>query len=235
MTKLYQKNELSFALIWIGIYVVSLSLADSLSMEVGIAKVFTAPLCILMTLFLFFWIKKTDLKEKYGLVSPCLSASHLLYYIPLVLMATTNLWSGFQLNLSITETLLFVISMICVGFLEEILFRGFLFKALSKDNLKQAILISSITFGIGHFVNLLNGAELVPTLMQIGYAISAGYLFTILFLKTGSLVPCILAHSTINSLSCFSVERTAFVEMAASLFLMVVPLIYVFYLQNKRP
>ena len=76
-----------------------------------------------------------------------------------------NLWNGVTMKLSVLETVLYILSMLCVGFIEEIIFRGFLFKALCKDNIKQAIAISSITFGVGHIVNLLNGKELIPTLL----------------------------------------------------------------------
>lgn len=61
------------------------------------------------------------------------------------------------------ETALYVLSMLCVGFIEELIFRGFLFKAMAKDGIKSAIIVSSITFGLGHIINLVNGAELLPT------------------------------------------------------------------------
>lgn len=47
-----------------------------------------------------------------------------------------------------------VITMAIVGYVEEIIFRGFLYKAIEKDNVKQAIIISAATFGAGHIVNL---------------------------------------------------------------------------------
>lgn len=37
---------------------------------------------------------------------------------------------------------------------------------MEKNNVKSAIIVSSITFGIGHIVNLLNGADLIPTLFH---------------------------------------------------------------------
>lgn len=48
-----------------------------------------------------------------------------------------------------------VITMAIVGYVEEIIFRGLLYKAIEKDNVKQAIIISAVTFGAGHIVNLL--------------------------------------------------------------------------------
>ena len=34
-----------------------------------------------------------------------------------------------------------------LGVVEEIIFRGLLFKAIDKDNVKEAIIISAVTFG----------------------------------------------------------------------------------------
>jgi membrane protease YdiL (CAAX protease family) len=50
------------------------------------------------------------------------------------------------------------------------------------------------------------GADLIPTLLQIAYATSIGYLFVTIFYKSKSLVPCIITHSIMNALSVFSVE-----------------------------
>ena len=119
-----------------------------------------------------------------------------------------------------------------IGFIEEVIFRGFLFKMMSKDNVKLAIVVSSITFGIGHIVNLFNGADLVPTLMQIGYATAIGYLFVVIFHKSKSLVPCIIAHSLNNALSIFNVENNIS-KYIAPIFLMVVPLIFAIYINKS--
>ena len=99
--------------------------------------------------------------------------------------------------------------MINVGFIEEMIFRGFLFKMMEKDNVKTAIIVISITFGIGHMVNLLNGADFIPTLLQVCYAISIGYMLVMVFYKSKSLIPCIIFHSVFNALSIFnSTEST---------------------------
>ena len=99
--------------------------------------------------------------------------------------------------------------MLCVGFLEEMIFRGFLFNALVRDGVKSAIIISSVSFGIGHIVNLVNGsgAELLPTMLQVVYAIAIGFAFVMIYYKTKSLLPCILTHSILNSLSVFANEE----------------------------
>ena len=75
---------------------------------------------------------------------------------------------------------------------------------MEKDNVKTAIIVSSLTFGIGHIVNILNGADLIPTLLQLCYAIAIGYMLVIVFYKSKSLIPCIVFHGVFNSLSIFS-------------------------------
>ena len=122
--------------------------------------------------------------------------------------------------------------MINVGFLEEIIFRGFLFKMMAKDNVKSAIIVSSLTFGIGHMINLLNGAELIPTLLQICYAVALGYLFVTIFNKSKSLVPCIITHMLINALSIFNVDNTNMLYIV-SIFLIVISISYSIYI-NKN-
>ena len=130
------------------------------------------------------------------------------------------------------KIIFYMLSMVNIGFLEDIIFRGFLFKMMAKDNLKSAIIVSSITFGLGHIVNLLNGADLVPTLMQICYAVALGYLFVIIFYKSKSLVPCIAAHIVIDVLSVFNVENSLSVYIIP-VFLIVVSVGYAIYI-NKR-
>lgn len=234
MKALYHKSELRFSLIWIAAYVVLQSLADSASAQLGTAKIITAPLSVFLAVFLLCWIKKRDLAEKYGLCALKGSAKAYLYFFPLVLIASTNLWNGVTLNLSLLETALYVLSMLGVGVIEEIIFRGFFFKALCRENVKRAILISSITFGIGHIVNLLNGAELLPTLLQIGYACAIGFLFTIIFYKGKSLIPCIITHSVTNSLSVFAVQGTKNWDIFTAAVLIVASLGYALWIIRRE-
>ena len=155
-----------------------------------------------------------------------------LYFLPLLIIVSVNLWNGFNINNSATEILFHILTMLNIGFIEEIIFRGFLFKMMAKNNVKSAIIVSAITFGAGHIVNLFVGAELIPTLIQICYAASIGYLFVIIFYKSQSLVPCIVTHSLVNSLSVFNVENTLSLYIAPVI-LIIVPLGYGFYINKK--
>lgn len=92
---------------------------------------------------------------------------------------------------------------------------GGLFAAIAKDNIKSAVVISSVTFGIGHIINLFNGSgmDLVNNLCQIVFAIAVGFLLVTIFYRGGSLLPCILVHSAINTLGTFANDAGLTMEM----------------------
>lgn len=234
MRKLYEKNALTFALVWIGIYVVLLSLAENLS-DVLTKNAAAAALCAAMTVFLFVWLGKNGLRELFGLCRPVGGARWYLYYLPLVVIASVNLWCGVTQKLPAGITALYAFRMLCVGFLEELIFRGFLYKALCREGETKAAIISALTFGIGHIVNLLNGAAFVPTLLQIVYAVAIGFLFIVLFRRSGSLVPCILTHGVLNALSVFSLEPDYRTQCIISLVLIVLAVSYSVYLLRRVP
>lgn len=208
MKKFYEKTELGFALVWIGIYCVLMSVGDNLSASIGIEKIITLPIATVLSILLFVFVKKNGLFEKYGLCKSKIPAKKMMYYFPIIVLLTANLWHGVRMNLSIVETIFYVGSMLCVGFLEEMIFRGLLFNAMLKDSVKTAIIVSSITFGMGHIINLINGsgAELIPNLMQVVYASAVGFMFVMIYYRTKSLLVCILTHGVFNSLSVFANE-----------------------------
>lgn len=209
--RLYEKSELWFSIAWIIAYCVLASIGDSLSVDIGITKIVTLPILTALSVILYVFVKKNGLGEKYGLCKPKMPSSKMLYYVPLIILLTANFWFGFSMNASPLETVLYILSMFCVGFLEEMIFRGFLFGAMVKDGVKSAIIVSSVTFGIGHIINLINGsgAELLPNILQIIYAIAIGFAFVMIYYKTKSLLYCILTHSLFNAASAFSNEAAA--------------------------
>ncbi|WP_303870730.1 CPBP family intramembrane glutamic endopeptidase [Acetobacterium wieringae] len=233
MTSIFRKNPLLFALVWIAIYVVLFSLADSLSDSVDIRSCFSAVLGGAISFLLFRWIRRNELQSYYGL---CKVAGgdlkRYLFFIPLIIIASVNLWGGVTIRYPPLETILVFVTMLFVGFIEEVIFRGFLFKAILEKRAKLAIIISSVTFGIGHSVNLLNGAEYWQTFLQIGYAIAIGYLFTILFIKTGSLLPGIFTHGALNAFSVFSGQSTFEQDTVVSVVLILISLGYAAFLKR---
>lgn len=98
MTKLYKKNELTFAILWIVAYIVFSSLADHLSESIGTEKAATAVLHIVMSLVLLIWIRKSGLSEKYGFCASKVPAKRFLFYLPLVIIASASLRNGISLR-----------------------------------------------------------------------------------------------------------------------------------------
>lgn len=240
MTKLYNKSELWFSLVFIAIYIVGASLCDLFSDMVKISKLFTFVFLITLSLILFFWIKKNHLMQKYGLCKPAFRSKNFLFYIPLLVLISTNVWFGVKLNFNCVESIFNVLTMLCVGFVEEIIFRGFLFKSMEKNNPKAAIVVSSITFGFGHLINLFSSGfdNILSNVCQVFYAMAVGFLFVIMFYKGGSLIACILTHSFVNALSIFqnttAVQGTT--EILVSLAIIVVAITYsIVLLKTLKP
>ena len=206
MKKLFDKDEIWFAVIWIIIYVVGFSNADLLSESIGIPKLLTVLFGLVMTVFLYGFIRRNHLSEYFGLCGVKGSYRSFLYFIPVIAITSVNLWNGVTVNYAVLETILFIISMCFVGFLEEVIFRGFLFKGMCKINVTVAMIVSSLTFGMGHIVNLLLGEPVFDTLLQLIYASAIGFCYTAVFYVGGSILPCILSHAVVNSTSAFAVE-----------------------------
>ena len=215
MKKLYEKSELTFAIVWIVVYCVLQSVANPLNKVIGIEYAASAAFCILQTIVLLIFILKNKLQKRYGFCKSPVPAWRFLYYVPLVVLASGNLWNGIALNYTPVETVCRIICMLCVGFLEEVIFRGLLFESIAKDNVKSAVIISSVTFGIGHIINLFNGSgmNLVNNLSQIVFAITVGFLLVTIFYRGGSLLPCIFVHSAINTLGTFANDANLTTEM----------------------
>lgn len=228
MSKIFEKHEALFCIMLIIIYVVVNSIC---------VQNFGYTSCIgfiVNTIFsgclvgLVLSLKKF---EYYGFTM-VRNLKKYLYFIPLAVIASVNLWGGFNVNNTTSEIIFHILTMINIGFIEELIFRGFLFKMMAKSNVGSAIIVSAVTFGIGHIVNLINGAEFIPTLLQICYATTIGYLFVVIFHKSKSLIPCIITHCLVNSLSIFCVENTMSLYIAP-VFLIVIPLAYAVYI-NKN-
>lgn len=216
MKKLYEKSELGFALLWIGVYCLGMSVFDELSRRIGVESSASAIFAAAVSLLLYIWLNRQGKLVKFGLCRPSVPAKAVLFYIPLMVITSQNLWGGIAMRYDALGTVCFIIKMLCVGFLEELIFRGFLFRAMSRDSIRWAVVVSSVTFGLGHILNLINGSGmgLAENLVQIFFAVLIGFLYVILFHRGGSLWPCILSHGVLNSLSAFSAGDGSLVRIA---------------------
>ncbi len=229
MKRLYDKGLLPFALVWIGVYVAGLSLLENFGEPVAAAG------ALALSVFLAVWLKQSGLRKEFGL---CAGAIPAMWYIPLAVITLGNLWCGAEMRYGAAETVFFLAKMLCVGFLEELIFRGFLFKAMCKDSVKWAVIVSSVTFGVGHIVNLLNGSgmSLAENLVQIVSAVAIGFLYVVIFHRGGSLLPCILSHGIFNCLSAFGKENPPVAaEMVCRVAICLIAVGYAVLLWRKLP
>ena len=99
---------------------------------------------------------------------------------------------------------------------------------MEKDNLTTAIIVASLTLGLGHIVNLFNGSgrDPVSSAVQIVFAVLVGFILVLIFHHGKSLIPCILFHAANNALKVFSAEGNLNpqAEMLLNLVLIVVVL-----------
>lgn len=88
-----------------------------------------------------------------------------------------------------------------IGAFEELAFRGLFLPVLlekrrdSKKQILWTVIGSSAVFGLVHLVNLLEGAGIGATVLQVGYSFLIGGMCAIVLMKTGNLLYCILLHA----------------------------------------
>ena len=190
---------------------------------------------LVLSAAMFLFVKRNGLMEKYGLAGWAKNSKAMLWFIPLWLFSCLNLFSGFSPDYPMPGLIYATVSMAIIGFVEELIFRGFLFKAMLKNgNVKSAVIVSSVTFGLGHILNLFTGQDLIETLNQVVFAVAVGFVFTLVFYKSGSLLPGILAHSFIDVSSVFaSDEGSQLLNMILHIVIVVVSVAYCLYLVKR--
>ena len=201
MMQFYRKNEVLFAVAWIVVYVVVAGNLrglgdDSPAMMGGLLAIAAG---------LAWFVGAHSLAEQFGLTSWAKNPRRLLWFVPLLVIVSGNLWGGIEPHYPLPGLAFAMVSMALVGVVEELIFRGLLFRAMLRDGSETAaIVVSSLTFGMGHIVNLLTGHGTVETLAQMVFAVAMGFVFTLVYYKGGSLWPCIVAHSLIDVFSVVS-------------------------------
>ena len=207
MRKFYETKPVLFAILWIVVYVVLIAplrgrFGDgSLQMLLGLVAISTG---------LLLFVRTAKLKGALGLDRWLRNGKKLLWLLPMWVLATGNLWGGLGLKYTGVNAIMATLSFLLIGFVEETIFRGFLFNGMRRTGrLPVAIIVSAVTFGMGHIVNLLTGQATVDTLLQMVFAVAWGFLLTYAYYKGGSLLPCILIHGIIDAASVFSRDSVA--------------------------
>ena len=136
-------------------------------------------------------------------------ASALIFIIPALAVAINNFpWVSLimgdcSFGGGAGDILFFAFSCFCVGFFEELTFRGcalmLLLKSRTKTKLRifMAIFWSSVVFGVVHLVNIFTSSP-GAVIMQIGYSSLIGALCCTILLETGNIWLCVFTHALYN-------------------------------------
>lgn len=223
MRKLYDKDGIIFALVWIGLYVIGMNIAlqfagglDNLADKTALQLLPPVALAAILALSSTIWVYRNGLAEHFGLQPFRGSRRTFLWFVPLVFVSCINFKNGLALSAPLGVSVLMALNLAVSGYVEEIIFRGFLFRGMAKNGLRSAIIVSAVTFGAGHIVNLANTADTTGVLLQVCYAMVVGLLYTIIVYKDGSLWPCIISHMFVNGSSVFAAESGPFADLIAA-------------------
>jgi membrane protease YdiL (CAAX protease family) len=203
-----KKVSLTFSIVLIVVFLVLNSVGTVLSAAAGFVYLWQILLLLPFSVFLFLYAGKKRLRTTLGLTRISqhdFRAS--LYYIPLGVLVLANGAFFFDRTIPVLDIFLVILFMACIAFCEEFLFRGVLFKAIEeRGSTKTAVIISGVTFGLGHIINLLNGYSGMNQMIQIIIAVLIGLVLSVLFVRTKSIVPGIIFHFIFNISSALSMD-----------------------------
>lgn len=235
MNRLLKKNAILHAIAWIGIYIGCVNVFDILSSSVGVSNLLTSFGLTGLSLILVLYLKSQRMLNDIGLKHVNkIDYKKMLYFIPLIILALIQFTGSFNTNLETTQIVLFGLLMINVGFIEEVIFRGLLFNAIKvKSGYLRAILITGVTFGLGHIINLLRGMTVENQIEQIVLAIVLGILLGLIVEMTKSLIPGIIFHILFNFSSTIMVFESKS-EFYLLITILVISIGYTLYLFQSR-
>lgn len=231
--RIYEKNEILFAVIEIVFYIASNVFLNYI--YGGSSPHYLLAFNFFLLALFYRWIKRSGVSEYYGFCKFKGSYKDFLFFIPLIILVTHGLWGGINLDISLPVIFKGLYAAVG-GFLEEILFRGFLFKGLlKKTKVKPAFIISVIVFSSMHAVGLIYDSSISYTLLEIIFTAAFGFMVTAIFYKGKSLVPCILLHTINNFVTIvLGAHTTMNSAIITTIIYIIISVGYAVYLLSKK-
>ena len=233
MRKLQDTKPIWHALIWIAIYIVAVNIGDFLGEVVRFPEL-TSIVLVALSMVLIVYLRVGGRLAFYGIRSVQPGTLPLtLFYIPLFAITFVQYAKGFAPGLDLRTVAFAVLLVAAVGFVEELLFRGFLLQALrTRGNLTRAIIISGVTFGIGHIVNLLRGYSLPDQALQLVAAVLIGIALAYCAVLTGSILPGVVFHALFNLSGTLTNQSTLWDSVAVGV-IAIVMIAFILALRNR--
>jgi membrane protease YdiL (CAAX protease family) len=147
-----------------------------------------APAVLIVALFVLRW-------DRLGLRAAWRFSDVLLAW-PILLLVATALVVAVLVGLPPLSAILFVaLNTAFVGFSEELMFRGFLYRGASDTGrFWSAFVLTTLLFGAVHLLNVFITGDLRTVAIQAVSASCSGVLLLAVRLRSGSLYPMILVH-----------------------------------------
>jgi membrane protease YdiL (CAAX protease family) len=116
-----------------------------------------------------------------------------LFLLPLIVLAASGIKPAAG-----DRVIEFVLFTVMVGFAEEGLLRGVVLRALLPTGPGRAVLVSSLIFGLGHLANIVTGASVSMTAVQVVENVFLGIAFAGACVYAGTIWPVVVLHALLD-------------------------------------
>ena len=197
-------TALLMSILWFVLYqLVELAINIPLSIVISGYDGMSGPIGLILSIVIMMGVSKWWFRPEFeGMLKGDLPKGFLLGLFELGFVILSFLFSalaGYQIAPKPLSAQIISVSL-AAGMSEELVFRGVILSTLMrqwKDQKKYrtAALVSGIIFGLLHAMNIFSGADPLGTLLQVIAAAGIGVIFSAVYLRTGSILPCMFYHT----------------------------------------
>ncbi|MDF2801891.1 MAG: Abortive infection protein [Anaerocolumna sp.] len=213
------------------------ALGSAVSQNIGLDEeqqitVITAFLVVSVVVGLILMKKSRFTLSEYGFRKNHIeSVGKVGWFIPLVVIEILPIaFAGLSSEIKGLQYINLLFFVIAVGFNEEIYFRGLAFKFMKEKGTKNAIIGTSILFGVLHLANAFNGKDLFYVILQIIFAFLVGFVLAEIVSITKSLWVAIIWHASHDYISSITGDLLNTKELIILAVQVAVLIIYAFIL-----
>lgn len=123
-----------------------------------------------------------------------LTRKGMILVLPVGILSLIPILNGITESKSSTIFISLLITSL-IGINEEFIFRGIILSALRKNGRLSSIITSSIIFGLFHLLNLVYGADIIDTVVQVVFATGFGLVMAVTKYETGEMLSPIIIHA----------------------------------------
>jgi uncharacterized protein len=203
-----QRRPLLFVVLLLLLVLITFFLAGAVTLQLKLSQpTMTLMADGVLALVALFLLSRLHWWREAGFRLPATPRSLWLFAVPCLPIILNMAYFGVGYP-GIARLSLFLALALLVGFVEESYFRGMILRALLGRGPWQAVIISSLCFGILHLLNLAGGANLAATLLQVVYAVAIGLMYAALALRTRTILPLIATHGLTDFVGFLALNST---------------------------